>query len=513
MHQESTIGEILDIFKRQFSYRICRQSANSVPVTFLVLNPTQSGVGKSSLINCVFDVDDAVIIIPESHCKKKVSDFNPGDADIDKEITSERNKLFVLHDSKGFEPADLTTFNVVRDFIIRRSNNQLELKDRLHAVWLCIKTPFAGGRVLEAGDEKFLQLAQEYKAARGLALMSPVPVVVVFTKYDILVRKPDYTEDKAKAEFMGYVKSLETAVDRLGIKMPPYINVTVPKPGKRAGINISKLVEITREVVKEYLTDAWIMWVVAQRADIPKKVELCIEKGMHYYQLALGGALPTFGKSLLRECLFLSHKDIIASWGFRDPDAVRTSLFVRSTGTQTFPSKVLTSANFRHLMLSIVQEMPERCRNTSLRLEALSSSPPDVTRIHEFVGLCTVASASVAPPVAILGLTYIFLKWMADIIVDNTPDVQRVFIAYIVDLILVLDRLFDFVMRPKMMGSVSWVELCNAFEAYHNSKSQHSVHDKVHYLVEMRGKLSLESDVRPSVEDLVKEFSENILTL
>ncbi|KAJ7337623.1 hypothetical protein DFH08DRAFT_1014892 [Mycena albidolilacea] len=436
---------------------------------FPVLNPTQSGVGKSSLINCVFDVDDA-----------KVSDFNPGDADIDKEITSERNKLFVLHDSKGFEPADLTTFNVVHDFIIRRSNDQLELKDRLHAAWLCIKTPFAGGRVLEAGDEKFLQLAQEYK----------VPVVVVFTKYDILVRKPGYTEDKSKAEFMGYVKSLETAADRLGIKMPPYINVTVPKPGKRAGINISKLVEITREVVKEYLTDAWIMWVVAQRAHIPKKVELCIEKGMHYYQLALGGALPAFGKSLLRECLFLSHKDIIASWGFRDPDAV------------------LTSANFRHLMLSIVQEMPERCRNTSL--EALSSSPPDVARIHEFVGLCTVASASVAPPVAILGLTYIFLKWMADIIVNNTPDVQRVFIAYTVDLILVLDRLFDFVMRPKVMGSVSWTELRNAFEAYHDSKSQRSVHDKIRALVEMRGKLSLESDVRPSVEDLVKEFSESM---
>jgi hypothetical protein len=110
---------------------------------------------------------------------KKVSDFNPGDADIDKEITSETNRLFVLHDSKGFEPADLKTFNVVHDFIVKRSNDQLELKDRLHAAWyedldfktssktqvivrLCIKTPFAGGRVLETGDEKFLQLAQQY---------------------------------------------------------------------------------------------------------------------------------------------------------------------------------------------------------------------------------------------------------------------------------------------------------------------------------------------------------------
>ncbi|KAJ7720557.1 hypothetical protein B0H14DRAFT_3008851 [Mycena olivaceomarginata] len=446
MHEESTVGEILDIFKR-----------------FRIVSVGRSGVGKSSLINCVFDVDDA-----------KVSEFKPGDADIEKEITSETNNLFVLHDSKGFEPTDLTTFNVVHDFIVKRSNDQLELKDRLHAAWLCIKTPFAGGRVLETGDEKFLQLAQEYK----------VPVVVVFTKYDILVRKPGYTGDEAKTEFMGYVKSLETAAGRLGIKMPPYINVSVPKPGRRAGINISELVEITRQVVKEHLTDAWIMWVVAQRANIPKKIELCVEKGMRYYQLALGGALPAFGKSLLRECLFLSHTDIIACWGFRDLDAV------------------LTSANFRHLMLAIVQEMPERCRN--------KSSPPDITRIQDFVALCTVASASVAPPVAILGLTYIFLKWMTDTVVDNTPDVQAVFIAYTVDLILVLDRLFDFVMRPKVMGSVSWAELRNAFEAYHNSQSQHSVHNKIRTLIQMRGKLSLESDVGPSVEDLVKEFSESM---
>lgn len=66
---------------------------------------------------------------------QKVSHFIPGEADISHEITSESNSRFVLHDSKGFEPAKMETFNIVRNFILKKSEESLELKDRLHAVW------------------------------------------------------------------------------------------------------------------------------------------------------------------------------------------------------------------------------------------------------------------------------------------------------------------------------------------------------------------------------------------
>ncbi|KAJ7915695.1 hypothetical protein B0H13DRAFT_1610139, partial [Mycena leptocephala] len=82
------------------------------------------GAGKSSLINRVFDVNDV-----------KASDSKPGEAEIDLEITSQTNKLFVLHDSKGFEPFKVDTFHIVEQFIRDRSDRGLQLKDRLHAAW------------------------------------------------------------------------------------------------------------------------------------------------------------------------------------------------------------------------------------------------------------------------------------------------------------------------------------------------------------------------------------------
>ena len=66
---------------------------------------------------------------------QEVSEYNPGKADIDREFTSDANKLFVLHDSKGFEPGDEDNFDIVRRFVEERSDENLKLRDRLHAVW------------------------------------------------------------------------------------------------------------------------------------------------------------------------------------------------------------------------------------------------------------------------------------------------------------------------------------------------------------------------------------------
>ncbi|KDR68939.1 hypothetical protein GALMADRAFT_28592, partial [Galerina marginata CBS 339.88] len=69
-------------------------------------------------------------------------------------------------------------FETVREFIQQRSQQELLLKDRIHGLWLCTETPTAGGRVFEVGDEMLLELAHK----------TEIPVVVVFTQYDRLVR-------------------------------------------------------------------------------------------------------------------------------------------------------------------------------------------------------------------------------------------------------------------------------------------------------------------------------------
>ncbi|KAG1730485.1 hypothetical protein EDB19DRAFT_1740653, partial [Suillus lakei] len=49
---------------------------------------------------------------------------------------------------------------IVRDFIDRRRKIP-ELKDQIHAIWLCLSIPLANGRLLESGIEEFLKSRKE----------------------------------------------------------------------------------------------------------------------------------------------------------------------------------------------------------------------------------------------------------------------------------------------------------------------------------------------------------------
>jgi hypothetical protein len=66
-----------------------------------------------------------------------VSDIKPGEADIDKEILSEANEQFVLHDSQGFEAGEVDNLRTVREFINRR-DRMPDIKDKLHAIWYAL---------------------------------------------------------------------------------------------------------------------------------------------------------------------------------------------------------------------------------------------------------------------------------------------------------------------------------------------------------------------------------------
>jgi hypothetical protein len=116
---------------------------------FRVLVIGKSGVGKSSLINIAFGTTQANV----AHGKAGVSDINY-------EIIPPDNEYFVLHDSQGFEHGEEDNFDIVKKFIESR-NAMPDIKDKIHVIWLCFGIPRAGGRILETGIEKFLQLETE----------------------------------------------------------------------------------------------------------------------------------------------------------------------------------------------------------------------------------------------------------------------------------------------------------------------------------------------------------------
>ncbi|KAF8221392.1 hypothetical protein L208DRAFT_693712 [Tricholoma matsutake] len=119
----------------QLDYRLS-SDADHCRHRFRILLIGKSGVGKSSLINHIFSVE-----------YDTVSHREHGICDISKEIMSPQNPCFVVHDSQGFEPGVVDNLNLVKTFPQQRDNG--ELNDQVHAIWLCIQVPFAGGRVLE----------------------------------------------------------------------------------------------------------------------------------------------------------------------------------------------------------------------------------------------------------------------------------------------------------------------------------------------------------------------------
>ena len=159
-----------------------------------------------------------------------------------------------------------------------------------------------------------LQLAYQTQSAfssyvfedDGFISAKSAPVVVVFTKYDLLVKTKrvklqrgnkgldsvvlnKQSEEEAQKVLDICVQSLEEAMSRLKTQMPRYVHISsiffsflfwlgadlfVVFQGYEA--DISSLVEVTRDVVQEKLMgDAWVMWAIAQRASLSVKIEAC----------------------------------------------------------------------------------------------------------------------------------------------------------------------------------------------------------------------------------------------
>ncbi|KAI9459554.1 hypothetical protein HD554DRAFT_2081784 [Boletus coccyginus] len=208
-------------------------------------------------------VRDHLLILFAGGGWEKVSEYKLGEASINQEFVSDENQYFVLHDSKGFEPGDSANFDLATRFLRERHRKKF-LKDRLHVIWLCTETPRTGGRVLEEGDKKLMALAHKLET----------PVVVVFTKYDLLVLSKQLEEEEdcdmdketlretskvnASKAFAVCVRSLDNSTAGLKIPTPPYINISV-----------------TCEIVHERLK------AIAQRASFPVKIEACVDKGIN----------------------------------------------------------------------------------------------------------------------------------------------------------------------------------------------------------------------------------------
>ncbi|KAF8322430.1 hypothetical protein F5887DRAFT_1028395 [Amanita rubescens] len=276
-----------------------------------------SGVGKSSLVRSIFNIDPDKIDIARNRA---------GDANIEREYTSSANPNFILHDSKGFEAGSGVNWDTVETFLKRRL--KYDLPGRIHAIWFCVETPRKGGRVLQERDEKLLKLAKELN----------IPIIAVFTKYDLLVtqfwiqdkqpgkskqKRDDDAERNASDSFHRSVEELQAATDLL----IPCVKVST----KNTQGTLIDLMNETRSTLHEVGDKLWVLW--AQQVNVRQMVEVSISKGFKKYWRDLGQSSEFEGQILI-DCVHHIHDDVLKVWNFNDLTKILsgTDFFTRMIG-------------------------------------------------------------------------------------------------------------------------------------------------------------------------------------
>ncbi|KAF8879743.1 hypothetical protein BD779DRAFT_1788859 [Infundibulicybe gibba] len=323
------------------------------------------------------------------------------------EITSPKNKRFILHDSQEFAPGEVENYNTVKNFIFQRANMP-DLSERLHAIWLWLEIPATNNELLGRGDLDFLNLP-----------LGKVPVVVALTKLDILVRRFEdelYDEDTYdEATFDALVWShVEPELNRTclvplreatrHLSAPPSsVAVSTQLSSGPSGNTLKRLLDATQNHVHSSVS---MIWALAQRVDVDMKIEASIQIGRRKYWRGLASSLFFTGKTL-KSCLDLLHRDIIAIWDFYDDN------------------KYLQSDEFKAMIVDFVSDP-----------RAPTLKPRGHYRTSESGLFLSGVVPGYTPPVSQISATagVKFAKWV--------PHVVRRLMGYIVDLIIVMQSLF-----------------------------------------------------------------------
>ncbi|KAJ7052182.1 hypothetical protein C8F01DRAFT_1033351 [Mycena amicta] len=413
---------------------------------FRILAVGRSGVGKSSLISHTFGVDMQ---------STDVSTDRPGEANIAREIHSPQNLRFVSHDSMGFEPGNVEKLQNVKTFISQRSAAGVALKERLHAIWLCIQVPATGGQALETGDEEILELAVKQN----------VPVVVVFTQYDRLLSminldldEPGITPEEIRKRCMpkatrDFEECCNKPLTNIGAKLNVKFScictsgavflggrdcddltcICIGLSAKREADPNSEgldnrvdrealydLVHKTCDVVEKSIgVDISIAYAMGQRSSAELKIKDCVKVGMKSYWAGLASSGGFLGYTL-QKCLKTVHKDVVESWHFYDEDRLLQDGFMNK---------------IKMLAQLAAPDDPEA-------KSQLWFTPENQEAALNWMGIAGAGVAAAASPViGAVGVTLWFAKFVGDVY-RQTPETLRCFMAYVIDLTLVLNELF-----------------------------------------------------------------------
>ncbi|KAG8962663.1 hypothetical protein FRC03_003916 [Tulasnella sp. 419] len=396
---------------------------------FRILLLGKSGVGKSSLINNIFRIPIA-----------EVAHFRAGGANINEEITSDSNPHFILHDSIGFESGSLEQFKTVENFIKERSQ-KAEVSERIHAIWY---VQLSSGFVVLFGPitpPSFIRLCTTVPVSGSRVFevgderlfqmdLGGVPLIVVFTKYDALVSKT----------VLEYVEAAMIDDEE-----------ELRRTGREAA---EKEFDRSKEERKD--ETVWLTWAIAQRADADTSVEASIAIGRKRSSFY-------FHEKSLKRCLDVLHEDIVLVWNFYDPH------------------RYLVDEDFKQRMRASIEDLADK--------DAVNPNTALVTGISATAGVTGLVGALIPPGALIVGpiaAIAVLAKWVYDVY-QQTPGVLRCLMAYIVDLTIVMRRLFWNVRKEGGIKPLPEALLLQSLKEFADSDDRRLVHGEIRSFVDKGG--------------------------